>query len=487
MAMNKTLRQFQAARKAGTPILAIQTPDPAHTIRQIRANFNGAAPPLVQWDTVCGFRSANDAGKKIVGSGMDQMVNPIQALMAMAEFPDGVVTFMHQMHRFIKDTGVSQAVWNLRDSYKVSSRMVVLMAPSLELPVEIQQDVMVLDEPLPTDEEIREIVQSVYKSGQEAYPDLVIPEDLSDPVSALSGLAPFPAEQSCAVSLNRKGLQKDWLWERKNRAIEQTRGLSIYRGKETFDDIGGCENAKRYFRAVINGNNPPLGYVFIDEIEKQAAQSSVDTVAAEFHGMFLQFMQDRHSRGSLLLGPPGAAKSAISKAIGNTACKPTICLDLGAMKGSLVGESGASLRQAFKVIDSVTQGSAFFLGTCNSIDSLSPELRRRFKSGTFFFDLPDSEERAIIWTIYQKKFGLSGELPYDDGWTGAEIEACCETAYNLNLTMEEAAGYIVPVAKSDAERINRLRKMADGHFISASKPGVFSLQQSASAGRRMEL
>ena len=59
------------------------------------------------------------------------------------------------------------------------------------------------------------------------------------------------------------------------------------------------------------------------------------------------------------------------------------------------------------------------------------ELRRRFTLGTFFFDLPDAEERESIWKIYREKWALSGDQPEDEGWTGAEIKECCRKAWRL--------------------------------------------------------
>jgi hypothetical protein len=46
------------------------------------------------------------------------------------------------------------------------------------------------------------------------------------------------------MSLSKKGLDLEQLWERKRQVIEQVPGLSVWRGGETFDDIGGCENIK---------------------------------------------------------------------------------------------------------------------------------------------------------------------------------------------------------------------------------------------------
>jgi SpoVK/Ycf46/Vps4 family AAA+-type ATPase len=141
------------------------------------------------------------------------------------------------------------------------------------------------------------------------------------------------------------------------------------------------------------------------------------------------------------------------------------------------------LRTALKIIDAVSQGRMLFVATCNSIASLPPELRRRFTLGTFFFDLPTPDEREVIWQIYFKKYGVAGDLPNDEGWTGAEIKECCRKAHRLGMTLTQAARYIVPVSRSAAEQIKSLRQMASGKFISASTPGLYQYQENQSAPR----
>ena len=198
-------------------------------------------------------------------------------------------------------------------------------------------------------------------------------------------------------------------------------------------------------------------------------------MSQSFLGTLLSFMQNRNAKGCLFLGPPGAAKSAIAKACGNTGGIPTLSFDLGGMKSSLVGESETRLRQALGVVDAVSQGRALFLATCNSVQTLSPELRRRFEA-TFFFDLPDAEERAVIWDIYVDRYGLTERkyfLPEDTGWTGAEIKGCCELAYRLDCSLSEASDYIVPVSRSAADSVEALRTQAQGRFLSASSSGLY--------------
>jgi SpoVK/Ycf46/Vps4 family AAA+-type ATPase len=118
--------------------------------------------------------------------------------------------------------------------------------------------------------------------------------------------------------------------------------------------------------------------------------------------------------------------------------------------------------------------------------SLPPELRGRFTLGTFFFDLPTADERETIWRIHLKKYNVSGELPNDEGWTGAEIKECCRKTHRLGITLSQASRYIVPVSRAAAEQIKTLRQMASGKFISASMPGVCRYEEeTAVAGRRV--
>jgi hypothetical protein len=221
--------------------------------------------------------------------------------------------------------------------------------------------------------------------------------------------------------------------------------------------------------------------VFIDEIEK--AMSGIGTgggagdssgTSQDQLGTLLRFMQDKGADGMMFIGHPGSAKSMIAKATGNTAGIPTIEFDLGAMKGSLVGQSEQQIRNALKVVEAVTQGRALFIATCNQIGALPPELRRRFRKGTFFFDLPSTQERAMIWAIYLKKYGIGKQpLPLDTGWTGAEIATCCHNAWEMDMTLVESAQFLVPIATSAKDKVEGLINMADGKFISAAYPGTF--------------
>jgi hypothetical protein len=338
----------------------------------------------------------------------------------------------------------------------------------------------VLDDPLPSVAQLETIVLEQFANAGADQPNREILDQATD---AVCGLPAFPAEQITAMSfIQAEGkviLDTEALWERKRQMIENTPGLSVWRGGETFANIGGVRNAKFFLERILTGNEPPRVIVFQDEIEKQLAGASTEGgdssgTSQEMHGALLQEMENRGYAGVIFIGPPGASKSMLAKATGATFKIPTIAMDLSSMKSKFVGSSNENLRQALGVIYAVSQGRSLFIATCNKIANLPPELKRRYNLGTYFFDLPTAEERAVIWPLYFQKFGLKEqELPADEGWTGAEIRNCALLAYRMQCSLKEAAKFITPVARTAAADIEKLRQQASGCYLSASYEGFY--------------
>ena len=493
------LKQFLNARRVATPIVAIQTPDPRSTIDAIIDALPDTTP-IFRWDCAAGLLACTPVG--------NPFLTQIHPTPKMAKSPGDVlnepalkvpkqgVLFLLNAHRFLDSPGVMQALWNLRDAYKADGRTVVLLCADVKLPQELTHDVLVLREALPNEDTLSRIVCRLHEEGGLAEPT---PDVLARAVAATSGLTAFAAEQAAAMSLRRNGLAMDALWERKREMVENTPGLSIWRGTDTFAEIAGYDNVKTFLRRVIEGRTPPRVVVFIDEIEKALGGSGGNNRMGDSSGVsqsllatLLTWMQDQKATGNIFIGPPGTGKSAVAKAVGMEAGVPTICFDLTGMKGSLVGQSEQRLRDALSVVDAISGGHALVVATCNGISQLPPELRRRFKLGTFFFDLPDADERASLWQLYGTVYEIPADdpIPPDADWTGAEIAACCELAHLFNCSLQEAAAYIVPVAISAKDQIETLRYEASHRFVSASYPGPYDKDRYAlpvAAGRALQL
>jgi len=62
---------------------------------------------------------------------------------------------------------IVQGLWNLRDTLKAVGAVVVLVTPpGSVLPQELTQDVLVIDEPLPSHDDLRAIVRTTFENAK---------------------------------------------------------------------------------------------------------------------------------------------------------------------------------------------------------------------------------------------------------------------------------------------------------------------------------
>lgn len=481
----RTLKTLNDARRVSTPLVAIETQDQWATLDGVARGIFGRFPgALVRWDPIQGFLPVNELAAEVVdGFGDDRAYStaPSQALELAVKFPAGSVLAMVNAYRFLQDPQFVAGVLNLREAYKTNRRTLILLGPAFDLPPELRHDVFVLTDPLPTREKLEASLLSIYKAAGLPDPDAAT---VTKAVNATLGLSGFAAEQVFAMSLKGSGIDLDDAWERKRAQVQRTRGLSISRGGPTLDDLGGLAAVREKAREEFESNEPPALVLRLDELDKAlagagAAGEGGDStgVSQDQLGQLLQWMEDRGHGGFIAVGPAGTGKSGLSKALGATFGVPTVELDLGALLGSLVGESQASIRSALAIIDGVAGGGrAFVVATCNDLATIPVALRRRFTDGVWFFDLPTAEEREAIWRLQLTAHKLPPDLerPKDDSWTGAEIRNACRMAARMKEpSLTRAAQWIVPVAEADPRGVAVLRAFAHNRFLSAATVGKY--------------
>lgn len=499
--MATVIEQFKNIKRVSTPLVAFRTLDSNALQFELAQEYQDI--PLTGWDGVNGLIGLNNTGKQAVklalrsAGDVDESTttSPVEALRICTNLPKETIVFAHNMQMFMEAQDQSaaliiQGLYNLRDLYKADRRTFVMLGPDFLLRPEINQHITVLDEPLPNDAQLEAIILDCHKAAGLQPPEKKV---LIRAVDALRGLAAFPAEQVTAMSLTKAGLDMNGLWIRKIQMVEQTPGLSIWRGAESFDGVKGYDNCMNFMIKLADGKCPFRCVLFIDEVEKHLAGATggdLSGVKQDMLGALLTWMQDRRVEGILFIGVPGSGKSAMAKAVGNYAKCLEISFDLAGVQESLVGKSGQNIRNALKVVDAISGGNCLVIATCNSIDALPPELRRRF-SATFFFDVPGRYGKDAIWELYTKKphplateplsKKQTAKIPDDDLWTGAEIQKACQLAWKLDCSLLDAAAFVVPVAKSAPDQLQRLRSMANGTFLSASDGGIYVMPEEKTA------
>lgn len=467
----------------------IESHEHADALTEIAAVCRQENWRLAVWDVAQGLSVAGASKGAIPGGGSDPLA-AIQALGNLAAPNSSALLVLRNFHRFLTGIEVVQSLEHQLNQGKEQRTFVIVLSPIVNIPVELEMQFVVIEHDRPSREQLAAIARAVATEDGD-YPEDPTEQDAL--LEAASGLTRFEAESACSLSLTRHSrLVPETLWELKSQMLKKNGLLTLHRGGETFADLGGLEPLKSFCLRAL----------------RPRAQRDPLT----------------QPRGILLLSPPGCGKSQFCKALGNETGRPTLILDVGALLGSLVGQTEQNVRQALKTVDAMGrcvllideiekalsgasggsgdsgvstrlfgtlltwlsehESDVFVACSANDISKLPPEFSRaeRF-DGIFFLDLPADKERKAIWKLYLEKFGLDAHqtLPVDTDWTGAEIRSCCRLAKMLELSLIDAAKNVVPVARTAHESVERLRQWASGRCLSANTPGIYARE--ASTGR----
>jgi len=471
------------ARTAGVPLVAIETSDPAQTINTLLKDLNGGSEkvPIMRWDIVTGLDGLNPLGSTeatvLNGGDPKSMCEPVACLVGLAKSnKEDALAFLLNIHRFWNEPQVMQAIWNLRDLWKSKGSTLVLLCPTASLPEELKSDVVVMTEEVPTDEEINRIVESVAK-------DAGVPIKAMARVKIVDTLLGYPTEfaveQATALGLNKTGADIPAMQRQRMQAMKTLAGLEITLPEENFSNLAGCAGIKSFCSAYLTGRKPPRVVFWLDEIEKMVAGSGTDTsgVTQALLEQFLFWTESEKVDAMLLLGVPGAGKSWTTHCTAGEA-QTWLCRgSMSTVKGSLVGQSEQQMRTMLKAVSAIGQGRILMMATCNSIDGLPPEVIARFKLGTFFYTWPSKTELDALWKLYIQKYELKDKPPVVEKWVGREVESCCHRAWLFRSSLAEAAKTVVPVSMASAAKMELLQKSADGRFNSASRIGVYRINE----------
>jgi hypothetical protein len=457
--------------------LFVHTQEPDEAERELVRLARERCWRLAAWDIAAGLRFPADPNAAPAEAAAGDPLAALRALPALADPKGTALLVVHNFHRFFTNPEVIQTTFTQLVAGKQRRTFLVLLAPVVSIPIELEKHFVVIDHALPDRAQLERIARELTSDSPD---DLPQGEDLQRVLDAAAGLTRYESEGAFALSLTRhNALRPEVLWELKAQSLKKNNLLTLHRGGERFDDLGGLANLKDFCRRALGPGRRV------------------------------------RPRGILLLGVPGVGKSAYARSLGNELNRPTLLLDVGALYGSLVGETEKNIRQALKIADAMSPAilfcdeiekalggigstgdsgvstrlfgtlltylsdrtsDTFVIGTCNDISKLPPEFARAERwDGVFFLDLPTAQEKDLIWALYRRQFAIpEGQArPDDTAWTGAEIKSCCRLAALLDVPLTQAAHHVVPVAVTAAEQVERLRSWASGRCLDAAAPGIY--------------
>lgn len=514
MSFQDNLAQLLRAR---FPVLYIESFEEGRVLGEINAvasnvELSRTVRPVHVWSVTRGFTGPD-------GSVAAGTVEPAQALdWVVRSNQPGVFIFL-DLHAHLgddrrpADPNVLRRLREVAHAFQSgpAPRTLIILAPLLRIPPELEKDITLLDFPLPTEAEIRNVLDQMINANTANNSRLRIEVDnigRERLAKAALGLTLNEASNAFARAMVNDGVLSDddvhVVTEEKKQTVRKGGILEFVDADVDLDAVGGLQNLKRW---LAKRNNS-----WLDE----AAAYGIPA-----------------PKGVLMTGVPGCGKSLTAKAIAAGWELPLLRLDVGKVFAGVVGSSEQNMRSAIRTaeaaspcilwLDEIEKGfsgiggagdsgtstrvfgsfltwmqektaTVFVIATANKVDGLPPEFLRKGRFDEIFFvDLPTDAERRDIWRLHlNKKLARSqaGGLPVTEallvelsdvteGFAGAEIEQLVVAGMfdafsdRRAVTREDlirAVRNMVPLSQTQAEQIAAVRAWAADRAVAATAP-----------------
>lgn len=486
------LHEIEVLIRARYPLLSIITWEEERVEEEISVLAKKLNKKFICWSVIRGLYMYGDSVQTQKRAFVPQTTDPVEALEETIKFVDAAIFLFKDLHPYICEHSVVRKLREVTSYLRTSHKTLILLSPTLEIPLELVKDITVIDFPLPGLPQLEELLNSIIEQVKESSKiEFTLDSDSREKLlKAALGLTLKEAENSFARALIlKKNLSEealDIILKEKEQAIRKSGMLEYCNTDASIDGVGGLDNLKEYFRK----------------------RTFAFTEKARNFGL-------PPPRGVLLIGVQGCGKSLCAKAISREWSLPLLRFDVGKVFSSLVGSSEENTRRAISIAESIAPSllwvdeiekafagassshildagttsrvfstfltwmqektaPVFVMATSNNISILPPELLRKGRFDEIFFvDLPSREERKEIFQIHIRKKGrdpcnydIDRLVSISKGFSGAEIEEAVVTGMydafyeGVELSDAHIAKAIqdtVPLSQTMAEDIEKLR------------------------------
>lgn len=464
--------------KAGYGIIFIETTEIKRAIQSV--TFNGTFKKIY-WNPILGIM------KDQLELNNNIECDPME-IIEKATSMERTAIILENFDEFLENFQITQSLLNVYALLKSNQTCLVIVGTnSKTIPTALKEFIPVIDFKLPDREEISVIAHGLSESASEAAKAMLDEGKFSqkdydaidysvtgEVIDACQGMSYEEIENVLAYSaITNRSFNLLTILDRKRQVIKQT-GFMDFLEVLPIETLGGLELFKQYFKSRIEPFKNP------DSIKPKI-------------------------KSVLLVGFQGTGKSHAIKCLCSLLEWPGIMLDIGGLKGSLVGETEKNTRMATKTIDAfgkcvvaideiekafggtgkgmaheTSEGilghfltwmqerktDAIVVATANNLDILPPEFLRSGRwDAIFFVNLPNPNEIKNIIdiknTLFKSKLPNDKEFCnqlYKEKWSGAEIEQLAKDSHYDEL--DNAMKQIPILAQYRENELNKLKEKA---------------------------
>lgn len=472
-------------------LIYINTTEETRALDAIARVCAAAGQQMITWDIADGFEC--QSSKLALPANVP---SPVVALDSIGKLECDAVFVLKDFDEAWTNTQVKRKLRNLARKLKGVRKSIIVLGCCNKLPEQLKDETFVTQFDLPDYADLEQVLTRIESvSGVRGALNTSVRDKL---IRAALGLSASQAMRVFSKAVVVDGALDDrhiaLVSDEKRQVIRESAALEFFPVVDCTSEIGGLNVLKEWLRLRERA--------FSEEARRYMLPEP---------------------KGIILLGIPGTGKSLTAKAIGSTWRMPLLRLDIGALFGSLVGESEERTRKALLLAETVApcvlwideldkafapgdmdggvsrrvfasiltwmqekKKPCFVVSTANNVNVLPVELLRRGRfDEIFFLDLPTLAERCEIISVHLKKrnrlcrdFEVEKLAKASQGYVGAEIEqAIIDAMYagfdaDREFTTDDILNAFrkqIPLSVSQADAVQELRRMLmDGKAQSAS-------------------
>ena len=425
--------------------------------------------------------------------------SPIELMQHLAGLTVEGVFLLKDFARFLDDPAVCRAFRDAAVTFSRNASSMWITGADHAFPADAEAEVVHFELDLPGKQELGEVVATVVRSLRSRIGAAVelSKKDLDRLLEALAGMTANQARQVIASvilddgKLHAEDIPK--VLDKKADLLGQDGLLEYFPAEDNEHQLGGFDRLKAWLDRSKVG--------FSEEARELGLSAP---------------------RGIMLVGVQGCGKSLAARFIARDWQMPLLKLDAGRLYNKFYGESEKNLRKAIALAESMApcvlwideieksfasfgaqdgndgvsqrifatllswlqekKAPVFVVATANDIFRLPPELMRKGRLDEIFFvDLPDPQERGMIFDIHLTRlkhapgaFDIASLVGASDAMSGAEIEQAVVASLYRSLHDKEPLGTAmileelrstVPLSVSRAEDLAKLRALAKDRFV----------------------